>query len=89
MRVIQKIDPKDWKGEVDCATCISKLEIVLEDLTLHPGTNDGPHVGAATFSFSCPVCKSYNSVAQDTVPRNLHYAVKEASTGGGSLWGDH
>lgn len=74
MKVLSKVNPKEWSGEATCDTCSSRLEVEIADLQLFDDQRDGLSV-----EFNCPVCGLRNSLPGEFVPSHFRFAIKRGS----------
>jgi len=74
MKILNRVDPKDWVLRTKCEECTSELEVETTDLLMRAAEDNSTY-----FTFQCPVCQRQNGLSSNDVPRKYHFAIERES----------
>lgn len=88
MKILSTPDYSDWKQELQCYFCSTKVEINIKDLkykvtkTWYQDYHDGGgyYANVDTYYVGCPVCKKDINVHTGNIPRLIQENLKNAKT---------
>lgn len=76
MRVLEKVDPAEWRVEERCSSCESLLEIGVEDLKCYTyGFSLDNHEPPGGVGWTCCVCQADGYTYINKVPKSVRLRV--------------
>lgn len=85
MKIIKKVDTKEWSLKCTCSQCDTELEAEAGDVKVTHVSGYGRDSDYDAWSVNCPVCSNTISLKQDNIPKLIRVNAKQKSSFGGPM----